>query len=105
MRMICLGILIALAGCALKPELIQATRVPQEQYMGMSCEALRLELEMTTNQLDILSARQRSNRVRDGWTNLVLPGVGIFTPDQEVGIGLTRGRIQAIRREHLTCKP
>ena len=100
----CLGLLIAMgAGCALKPEFIQATPVPQVYFKDLSCEALKLELELATNRLNTLSKRQFSNRNRDSWLNLLIPGIGAAIPNQEIAIGQAKGSIEAIQRQYLRC--
>ncbi len=93
------------AGCATKPELIPAIPVSQARYSDMSCEQLRLELDLVTQRLNILSERQRANRTRDGWLNvLVLPGLGAATPNQEGTIAQAKGEMEAIQREHVRCE-
>ena len=94
-----------LAGCATKPELITAIPVSQARYSDMSCAELRLELDLVTQRLNMLSERQRANRTRDGWLNvLVLPGLGAATSNQEGAIAQAKGEMEAIQREHLRCE-
>ena len=94
---------IVLTGCAVQPELIAPSRAVQDRYFGLTCEELRLELELVTARLDIQSNRQRANRTRDGWLNVVVPGIGAVTRDQEKAIAATKGELEAIQREHVRC--
>ena len=91
------------AGCAVRPELIASAPVTQARFAGMSCEDLRLELELVTQRINTLSDRQRANRARDGWLNAVLPGLGAATPDQENAIAVSKGELEAIQRAHVRC--
>lgn len=91
-------------GCAAKPENIQPALVSQARYSDMSCEQLRVEMEIVDQRLVQLSERQRANRTRDGLLNaLVIPGLGAATPDQEDAIAQAKGEQVALQRESVRC--
>jgi hypothetical protein len=65
-----------LVGCAASPATIQADFVSSEVYAEYSCETLAELRASKKEELDELSSAQRTKRVVDGVSNVVLlPGL------------------------------
>ena len=99
-------ILIAVlgAGCAATPESIPSGPVSPLLYENLSCEEIDLEMRFVLEKRDALYKRQRGNRTRDTWLNiLVLPGVGAATSNQEGEIAEVKGKLEQLEREKARC--
>ncbi len=90
-------------GCAAKPESIAATDVSPLLYKDLSCEDVETELRFAEQRREALYQRQRSDRNRDGWLNVLLPGMGAATVDHEGQIADIKGRIEQLERLKTRC--
>ena len=95
------AILIFLAGCAANPASIQPTFVSAEKYADYSCVTLRDLRSEKRAQIDELSASQKTKRVVDGVTNvLLLPGLASVVDDSSKPLALAKGEMDALIRAY-----
>lgn len=92
---------VMITACAKQPDNIAAVEVGANEYRGLSCKQLS-ETRLTTAQnLENLSAAQKSARTGDtvGVLLLGLPVSSMSGNDNETSIAVTKGRLQALDRE------
>lgn len=91
----------SLAGCAASPATIQADFVSSEVYAEYSCETL-VELRASKKEeLDELSSAQRTKRVVDGVSNVVLlPGLASVISDSSKPLARAKGEMNALIQEY-----
>ena len=96
-----LFVIFLVAGCAASPAAIQPAYVSAEIYSEYSCETLR-ELRATKQEeIDELSKSQRTKRVVDGVSNVVLlPGVASIIDDSSKPLARSKGEMSALIREY-----
>lgn len=92
---------LALAGCAKKPEEISAADIGQGVYRNASCKQLADTLVKYSQNLENLSADQRSAASGDalGVFLLGMPLSSMSGNDKETTISVTKGHIQQITAE------
>ena len=98
--------LLIVSACAKAPEDIAAVSMDDGQYSRYSCTQLK-QSELTLNQeLENLSAKQNSAKTGDAWGVFLLglPVSSMSGNDQETGIAVTKGKIQAVEAEMLKKK-
>ena len=101
LQIIALGSAVLVAACAQQPEDIAAADIGQGAYRSASCAQLA-EAELWYNQqLENLSASQRSAASGDamGVFLLGLPISSMSGNDRATEIAVTRGHLQEIERE------
>lgn len=92
--------LLAIGGCAAHPDSIPPVSVSTIPYKDLSCDELRTELRIATEQRDAYVKKQKGNRTRDGWLNaLIIPGAGAVTSDHEDEVAQSKGRVIALEGE------
>ena len=97
-RLIACGMAAALASCAMAPDKIVATAVPEVIYEGHACPQLKVEKAETQLSLSTLSAQQSSAVTGDtvGVIFLGLPVSSMTGNDVSGKVGEAKGRIAAI---------
>lgn len=92
---------LALTACAKQPENIAAVEVGDNEYRGLSCKQLSETRVATSQNLENLSASQKSAASGDavGVFLLGLPVSSMSGNDNETAIAVTKGRLQALDRE------
>ena len=95
--------LVVLASCAKKPEDIAPINVGDSMYANFSCEGLTGERLKITQELQALSAKQRSAAKSDAWGVFLLgvPWSSMSGNDKEALIAVAKGRVQAIDRQRV----
>lgn len=103
MRSICLGLSAALviSACAKQPDKIAAVEVGADSYSRYSCLQLQSEKTKISQELENLSARQKSAASGDAWGVFLLglPLSSMSGGDQEALIAVAKGKVQAIDRQ------
>lgn len=99
--LILVGALLVAAGCAKKPEEISAVDIGSGAYRGQSCSQLAAALVQQQQNLENLSAAQRSAASGDamGVFLLGLPLSSMSGNDKEAAIAVSKGHIQSIQSE------
>ncbi len=93
-------IAIIVGGCAANPDTIAPKERSGIEFRNLSCVELDTELRIAGEQRDAYVKRQKSNRNRDMWLNvLLLPGTGALTSDHEEEVADSKGKVLAIERE------
>lgn len=92
--------IVIVGACAKEPDKIAATPMEDSAYSNMSCRSLattRLDIQQ---QLDNLSASQKSAANGDAWGVFLLglPVSSMSGNDKEAAISVAKGKIQAIDR-------
>ena len=97
--------LIALVcGCAATPESIPSVPVSPLLYDNLTCEEIDIEVRFVLEKRDQLYQKQRNNRNRDTWLNvLLIPGAGAMTQNQEGAIAEIKGKLEQLEREKARC--
>lgn len=92
---------MALTACAKQPENIAAVEVGANEFRGLSCKQLSETRLVTAQNLENLSASQKSAASGDavGVFLLGLPVSSMSGNDKETQIAVTKGRLQALDRE------
>ena len=92
---------LALAGCAANPSAIAPDHVSSEIYADYSCQTLTELRAQKQADIDELSASQKTKRVVDGVTNvLILPGVASLVKDSSKPLARAKGEMVALIREY-----
>lgn len=88
-------------GCAASPAAIQPDDVSSEMYAEYTCETLRdLRAEKAT-QITELSSSQKTKRIIDGVSNVVLlPGLASIIDDSSKPLARAKGEMSALIREY-----
>ena len=90
-----------LGGCAANPASIQPTYVSSEKYAGYKCTTLRELRESKGAEVEELSSSQKTKRVVDGVTNvLLLPGLASVVEDSSKPLAKAKGEMEALIREY-----
>jgi hypothetical protein len=93
--------LTLLSGCAASPATIQADFVSSEVYAEYSCETLVELRAAKKEELDELSSAQRTKRVVDGVSNVVLlPGLASVISDSSKPLARAKGEMNALIQEY-----
>ncbi|TCS66639.1 hypothetical protein EDD52_102457 [Primorskyibacter sedentarius] len=96
------------AACAKQPENIAAVEIGQNEYRGYSCKQLSDTKLAQAQNLENLSAAQKSAASGDavGVFLLGLPVSSMSGNDKETAIAVAKGHIQSIEREQArkNCK-
>lgn len=92
---------LALSGCAKKPENIAAVSVGDGVYANLSCKNISANLVKYKQNLENLSAEQRSAASGDAWGVFLLglPVSSMGGADKEASISVTKGHIQQLEAE------
>lgn len=92
--------LLVLAACAKQPDQIAAVEVGADSYKGYSCSKLASEKLSISQDLENLSAKQKSAANGDAWGVFLLglPVSSMSGNDQESLIAIAKGKVQAIER-------
>lgn len=95
-----LGVLL-ISACAKKPDQIAAVDVGADAYSRYSCNQLASEKTKISQELENLSARQKSAASGDAWGVFLLglPLSSMSGGDQEALIAVAKGKLQAIDRQ------
>lgn len=100
---------LAVASCAKQPDQIAAVEVGGDSYNRYSCSQLRNEKTKITQELENLSAKQKSAASGDAWGVFLLglPVSSMSGNDQEALIAIAKGKVQAIDRQMVakSCRP
>ncbi len=94
------GILL-MSACAKQPDQIAAVDVGADSYSRSSCAQLVSEKTKIAQELENLSARQKSAASGDAWGVFLLglPLSSMSGGDQEALIAVAKGKVQAIDRQ------
>lgn len=94
------GVLL-LSACAKQPDQIAAVEVGADSYSRYSCKQLVSEKTKISQELENLSARQKSAASGDAWGVFLLglPLSSMSGGDQEALIAVAKGKVQAIDRQ------
>ena len=94
------GILL-ISACAKQPDQIAAVEVGADSYSRYSCSQLESEKTKISQELENLSARQKSAASGHAWGVLLLglPLSSMSGGDQEALIAVAKGKVQAIDRQ------
>ena len=88
---------LATAGCATRPESIQASFVSHERFMGMDCPQLAAKLVDTRAELEKYSRMQDSKANVDAATVFfVLVPASKLTGDHQGDIARLKGEVEAV---------
>lgn len=100
---ICSFALLAFAACAPQPENVAAADIGQGAYSNLNCGQLRDRRVVHDQQLEQLSAQQRSAASGDamGVFLLGLPLSSMSGNDRRTEIAVTRGHLNEIEREQV----
>lgn len=90
-----------LSACAEAPENISAAQIPDSTYANANCSSLMKSEVQNTQLLHALSADQKKAQSGDAWGVFLLglPISSMSGADKETEIALTKGKIDAIRRQ------
>ena len=103
-----LSLLCLLSACAKAPENIAAVEIGGDAYSRSSCTQLKAEKLRISQELENLSAAQKSAASGDtiGVLLLGLPVSSMSGNDKEATIAVAKGKIQAIDRQSVArgCK-
>ena len=92
---------VLLSACAANPAAIPAETVSAEMYAEYSCETLVQLREEKQAELDELYKSQKTKRIVDGVSNVVLlPGVASLIDDSSKPIARQKGEMNALVREY-----
>ena len=90
-----------LTACAANPAAIPAETVSAEMYAEYSCETLVELRKEKQAELDELYKSQKTKRIVDGVSNVVLlPGVASLIDDSSKPIARQKGEMNALVREY-----
>ena len=93
--------LVLLAGCAANPSAVAPDIVSSEAYADYSCKTLRDLMDQKRTDIDELSKAQKTKRVIDGVSNvLLLPGAASLFDDSSKPLGRAKGEMMALTREY-----
>lgn len=99
---------LTLTACAKQPDQIAAVEVGTDSYTRYSCSQLRNEKTKISQELENLSAKQKSAASGDAWGVFLLglPVSSMSGNDQEALIAIAKGKVQAIDRQMVAkgCK-
>ena len=95
--------LVILGACAKQPENIAAVNIGSGAYANYSCSSLRTEKLQISQELEILSAKQKNVANSDalGVFLLGIPWSSMSGNDQEALISVAKGTMQAIDQRSL----
>ena len=95
-----------LTACAKQPDQIAAVEVAPDAYKSYSCSKLAAEKLSITQDLENLSAKQKSAANGDAWGVFLLglPLSSMSGNDQEAMISIAKGKVQAIERAQVAKK-
>ncbi|PQO24858.1 hypothetical protein C2I36_00595 [Rhodobacteraceae bacterium WD3A24] len=98
-----LALIASLSACASQPEDIAATDIGDGIYRNHSCEQLSERELHYQQQLEALSANQRSAATGDAWGVFLLglPLSSMSGNDREAEIAVSRGHLNEIEREQV----
>ena len=98
-------VLITLAGCASKPEEIQAVAYPDQAYANFSCEQIGAERMNLQDKVLDATGQQRADRKKDvawGWTGAILFAPALFLMDgneeNATRLAILKGQYESIER-------
>lgn len=99
-RVFALGVLAFLAGCAARPEDVQAVYVPDTAYVSLSCEALGQAELQEGDTVNTLSDKQRRAHKTDTWGVVALgvPLSELSGTDVKDVLAREKGKLDAIHR-------
>jgi hypothetical protein len=102
-----LVILVGVAACAKQPDQIAAVQVGEDAYSRYSCAQLRAEETKISQELENLSASQKSAASGDAWGVFLLglPISSMSGNDEEALIAVAKGKLQQIdlQQERKNC--
>ena len=105
--MAALALIGGLAACAKQPDQIAAVQVGDDAYSRYSCSQLRTEETKISQELENLSASQKSAASGDAWGVFLLglPISSMSGNDQEALIAVAKGKLQQIdlQQERKNC--
>lgn len=90
--------LVALSGCAKRPDAIVPVDIPMAAFSGMSCPALARELVAEQEKLAALSKTQNKAATGDaiGVFLVIVPVGSLVGGDKEGEISVSKGKVLAI---------
>lgn len=92
---------LVLSGCAASPAAIQPDYISSEIYAEYSCETLRDLRATKQGEIDELSKSQKTKRVIDGVSNVVLlPGLASIIDDSSKPLARSKGEMVALIQEY-----
>ena len=95
--LIAAGALLALAGCATRPESISASYISHEKYMGQDCAQLALRMSDARSELAKFSSMQDTKANVDAATVFfVLIPASKLSGDHAADVAKYKGEIEAI---------
>ena len=90
-----------LSACAANPAAIPGETVSAEMYAEYSCETLSQLRQEKQAELDELYKSQKTKRIVDGVSNVVLlPGIASLIDDSSKPIARKKGEMNALVREY-----
>jgi hypothetical protein len=92
---------VFISACAKQPEQIAAVNVGGDAYARSSCSQLLAERTTISQELENLSAKQKTAANGDAWGVFLLglPLSSMSGGDQEAMIAVAKGKVQAIDRQ------
>ncbi len=92
---------VTLSACAKAPDQIAAVQIEDSTYASASCKSLVKNEIRQTQLLHALSADQKKAKNGDAWGVFLLglPISSMSGADKETEIAVTKGRLDAIRRQ------
>jgi hypothetical protein len=95
--LIAAGALLALAGCATRPESISASYISHEKYMGQDCAQLALRMSDARSELAKFSSMQDTKANVDAATVFfVLIPASKLSGDHAADVAKYKGEVEAI---------
>lgn len=96
----------AVSACAKQPDQIAAVDIGADAYSRYSCSQLVSEKTKISQELENLSARQKSAASGDAWGVFLLglPLSSMSGGDQEALIAVAKGKVQAIDQKIVAKK-
>lgn len=92
---------LVISACAKKPDQIAAVDIGTDAYARYSCTQLVSEKTKISQELENLSAKQKSAASGDAWGVFLLglPLSSMSGGDQEALIAVAKGKVQALDRQ------
>jgi hypothetical protein len=103
-RIACVGLgLVAMAGCAKRPDAIVPVDIPMAAYQNLDCKRLAGEVIAENEKLAALSKAQNSAATGDavGVFLIGVPMSSVTGGDKEGSIAVSKGKVQALQNASL----
>jgi hypothetical protein len=96
-------VLVALAGCAKRPDAIVPVDIPMAAYQNLNCRGIAAEIIAENEKLAALSKAQNSAATGDavGVFLIGVPMSSVTGGDKEGSIAVSKGKVQALQNASL----